>query len=76
MRSRPIYRPYDAAIRGHVFCFSFLAVTPLKWLDTRCGNAGFRPEWPDVLRDPDRLQTVELARGSQQITLCQVMKHP
>ena len=40
-----------------------------KELDARCRKAGFRPEWADVLRDLDRLQTLELAKGSQQLTL-------
>src|SRR3954471_22086530 len=62
MRTRPIYHSSDAAIRGHVFC-SFLALILRKELDERCRNAGFRPEWGDVLRDLDRLQemTIESA---------------
>jgi hypothetical protein len=68
MRTRPIYHSSDAAIRGYVFC-SFLALVLRKELDARCRKAGFRPEWADVLRDLDRLQTLELAKGSQQLTL-------
>jgi hypothetical protein len=68
MRTRPIYHSSDAAIRGHVFC-SFLALVLRKELDARCRKAGFRPEWGDVLRDLDRLQTVELAKNGQQLTL-------
>jgi Transposase DDE domain len=68
MRTRPIYHSSDAAIRGHVFC-SFLALVLRKELDRRCRKAGFRPEWGDVLRDLDRLQTVELAKDGQQVTL-------
>ena len=68
MRTRPIYHSSDAAIRGHVFC-SFLALVLRKELDARCRKAGFRPEWGDVLRDLDRLQTVELAKDGQQVTL-------
>ena len=62
MRTRPIYHSSDAAIRGHVFC-SFLALILRKELDERCGKAGLRPEWGDVLRDLDRLQhaTIESA---------------
>src|SRR5215210_7103484 len=62
MRTRPIYHASDAAIRGHVFC-SFLALILRKELDERCGKAGLRPEWGDVLRDLDRLQhaTIESA---------------
>jgi transposase len=68
MRTRPIYHASDAAIRGHVFC-SFLALILRKELDERCRNAGFRPEWADVLRDLDRLQEVEICKDGQQITL-------
>jgi hypothetical protein len=57
MRTRPIYHSSDAAIRGHVFC-SFLALVLRKELDERCRNAGWRPEWGDVLRGLDRLQEV------------------
>jgi len=62
MRTRPIYHSSDAAIRGHVFC-SFLALVLRKELDRRCRQAGFTPEWGDVLRDLDRLQraTIEHA---------------
>jgi Transposase DDE domain len=68
MRTRPIYHASDAAIRGHVFC-SFLALVLRKELDERCRNAGFRPEWGDVLRDLDRLQEVEICKDDQRITL-------
>src|SRR4051794_313384 len=68
MRTRPIYHASDAAIRGHVFC-SFLALVLRKELDERCRNAGFRPEWGDVLRDLDRLQEVEIRKDDQHITL-------
>ena len=68
MHTRPIYHQSDAAIRGHVFC-SFLALILRKELDERCRNAGFRPEWGDVLRDLDRLQEVEIRKDGQQITL-------
>jgi hypothetical protein len=68
MRTRPIYHSSDAAIRGHVFC-SFLALILRKELDERCRNAGFRPEWGDVLRDLDRLQEVEIRKDDQHITL-------
>jgi hypothetical protein len=68
MHTRPIYHASDAAIRGHVFC-SFLGLVLRKELDERCRNAGFRPEWGDVLRDLDRLQEVEICKEGQQITL-------
>jgi Transposase DDE domain len=68
MRTRPIYHSSDAAIRGHVFC-SFLALILRKELDERCRNAGFRPEWSDVLRDLDRLQEVAITKDGRQMTL-------
>src|SRR4051795_1890219 len=68
MRTRRIYHSSDAAIRGHVFC-SFLALILRKELDEHCRNAGFRPEWGDVLRDLDRLQEVEICKDSQHFTL-------
>jgi len=68
MRTRPIYHSSDAAIRGHVFC-SFLALILRKELDERCRNAGFRPEWSDVLRDLDRLQEVTITKDGRAMTL-------
>jgi hypothetical protein len=68
MRTRPIYHSSDAAIRGHVFC-SFLALILRKELDERCRNAGFRPEWGDVLRDLDRLQEVTITKDGREMTL-------
>jgi Transposase DDE domain len=68
MRTRPIYHSSDAAIRGHVFC-SFLALVLRKELDERCRQAGWRPEWGDVLRGLDRLQEVAITKESRQMTL-------
>src|SRR3954471_9435456 len=68
MRTRPIYHSSDAAIRGHVFC-SFLALILRQELDERCRNAGFRPEWGDVLRDLDRLQEVTISKDGRAMTL-------
>src|SRR3712207_3130905 len=68
MRTRPIYHASDAAIRGHVFC-SFLALILRKELDERCGKAGLRPEWGDVLRDLDRLQHATIERDGREMTL-------
>jgi len=64
MRTRPIYHQSDAAIRGHVFC-SFLALVLQKELQDRCTAAGFTPEWPDILRDLDRLQEATLAKDGK-----------
>jgi hypothetical protein len=59
MRTRPIFHPSDAAIRGHVFC-SFLALVMQKHLDDLFLKAGAAPEWKELLRDLDRLQQVRL----------------
>jgi hypothetical protein len=64
LRTRPIHRSSDAAIRGHVFC-SFLALVLQKALFERCRAAGFTPEWDDVLRDLDRLQQAEVSQGGK-----------
>ena len=40
-----------------------------KELDARCHAVDFRPEWGDVLRDLDRLQEVELAKGGTRLIL-------
>ena len=68
MRTRPIHHSSDAAIRGHVFC-SFLALVLRKELDARCREAGFRPEWGDVLLDLDRFQEVEITKDGRRMTL-------
>ena len=68
MRTRPIYHSPDAAIRGHVFC-SFLAVVLRKELDRRCRQAGFTPEWGDVLRDLDRLQCATIEHAGKTWTV-------
>jgi Transposase DDE domain len=68
LRTRPIYHSADDAIRGHVFC-SFLALVLRKELEDRCRDAGLHPEWGDVLRDLDRLQEVEIARGGKRLIL-------
>src|SRR3954471_20896354 len=68
MRTRPIYHSSDAAIRGHVFC-SFLALVLRKELDERCRNAGWRPEWGDVLGGLDRLQEVAITKEGRHMTL-------
>ena len=38
-------------------------------LDERCRQAGWRPEWGDVLRGLDRLQEVAITKESRQMTL-------
>jgi hypothetical protein len=68
MHTRPIYHSADAAIRGHVFC-SFLALILRKELQARCAQAGIKPEWVEMLRDLDRLQTAVVESGGKSWTL-------
>ena len=63
MRTRPIFHSSDAAIRGHVFC-SFLALSMQKHLDDLARQAGFAPEWKDLLRDLDRLAQLRIRHRS------------
>ena len=82
MRTRPIFRSSDAAIRGHVFC-SFLALSMQKQLDDLMREAGVTPEWRNLLRDLDRLAQVRLRhRGADWLvrtdatpTLTRLFKH-
>ena len=57
--TRPIFHHHDETIRGHVFC-SFLALVLRKELQDRLTAAGYSPEWADVLRDLESLQSVEV----------------
>jgi transposase len=68
LATRPIYHSSDAAIRGHVFC-SFLALVLQKELDDRCGKAGLKPEWSQVLRDLDRLQEATLVKDRKGVVI-------
>ena len=72
MRTRPIYRPCDAAIRGHVFC-SFLALVLQKELADRYRAAGVIVEWDDLIRDLDRLQEAAIEKDGKRVTTC---SHP
>jgi len=59
LETRPIFHHHDETIRGHVFC-SFLALMLRKELQDRLTAAGYSPEWADVLRDLESLQSVEV----------------
>jgi transposase len=66
LRTRPIYRSADAAIRGHVFC-SFLALVLQKELADRCAAAGVGVEWADLIRDLDRLQEATIEQDGRRV---------
>ena len=59
LETRPIFHHHNETIRGHVFC-SFLALVLRKELQDRLGAAGYSPEWADVLRDLESLQSVQV----------------
>lgn len=59
LKTRPIYHKCDETIRGHVFC-SFLALLVRKELLDRLQPRQDKPEWAQILRDLDALQTVEV----------------
>jgi hypothetical protein len=81
LETRPIFHHHDETIRGHVFC-SFLALVLRKELQDRLTAAGYSPEWADVLRDLESLQSVEVEyqgkrfrlRGEARSTCSQVFQ--
>jgi hypothetical protein len=66
--TRPIFHHCDATIRGHVFC-SFLALVLRQELQSRLAARGHRFEWADILRDLERVQSVQVRQGSQHFLL-------
>lgn len=68
MRTRTVYHSSDEAIRGHVFC-SFLALVLRKELQSRCEQAGIKPEWAELLRCLDKLQLGVVAKAGKEITV-------
>ena len=66
LRTRPIFHSSDAAIRGHVFC-SFLALVLQKEIMDCCHKAGLCIEWPDLMRDLDRLQQATVEKDGMRI---------
>jgi len=66
--TRPIFHHCDETIRGHVFC-SFLALVLRQELQSRLAARGHRFEWADILRDLERVQSVQVRQGSQHYLL-------
>lgn len=66
--TRPIFHRRDETIRGHVFC-SFLALVLRQELQARLAGRGFRFEWADVMRDLERVHSVQVAQGSKRYLL-------
>ncbi len=68
LETRPIFHHHDETIRGHVFC-SFLALVLRKELQDRLTAAGYSPEWADVLRDLESLQSVDVEHQGKRFRL-------
>ena len=66
--TRPIFHHRDETIRGHVFC-SFLALLLRQELQARLAARGCRFEWADIMRDLERVQSVQVAQGAKQYLL-------
>jgi hypothetical protein len=66
--TRPIFHHCDETIRGHVFC-SFLALVLRQELQARLAARGFRLEWADIMRDLERVHSVQVAQGSKHYLL-------
>jgi transposase len=66
--TRPIFHHRDETIRGHVFC-SFLALLLRQELQARLAARGFSFEWADIMRDLERVQSVQVVQGSKQYLL-------
>ena len=61
--------PMAIVILGvHVFC-SFLALMLHKELFDRCTEAGIKPEWRQLLRDLDRLQSGKIEKDGRSIAI-------
>ena len=68
LATRPIYHHRDETIRGHVFC-SFLALVLKQELQARLEARGHHFEWSDILRDLERVQSVEVEQGGKHYLL-------
>jgi Transposase DDE domain len=68
LETRPIFHHCDETIRGHVFC-SFLALVLRQELQARLAARGLRFEWGNIMRDLERVQSVEVAQGDKRYLL-------
>jgi hypothetical protein len=66
--TRPIYHQRDETIRGHVFC-SFLALVLRQELQARLAARGFAFEWADIMRDLERVHSVQVAQDAKHYLL-------
>jgi hypothetical protein len=67
LETRPVFHKYDNTIRGHIFC-SFLALLLRYELMTRLEACHEKPEWSDVIRDLEALQSSESPAGHEDLT--------
>jgi transposase len=68
LETRPIFHHCDDTIRGHVFC-SFLALVLKQELQARLAVRGRHFEWADILRDLERVQSVNVEQGGKHFLL-------
>jgi hypothetical protein len=68
LETRPIFHHCDDTIRGHVFC-SFLALVLKQELQARLAARGRHFEWADILRDLERVQSVNVEQGGKHFLL-------
>ena len=68
LETRPIFHHSDDTIRGHVFC-SFLALVLRYELQARLKAKGRAFEWPDVIRDLEQVQQVEVEHQGHRFLL-------
>jgi len=69
LATRPIYHRTDDAIRGHVFC-SFFALLLRAELQQRLAAKGLGDlEWAQLLRDLDRLESVDIENDGKHFRL-------
>ena len=68
LETRPIYHQSDVTIAGHLFC-SFLALLLRKELDKRLTAAEIKAEWPDIVRDLDRVEQIAVKQDNKHFLL-------
>ena len=68
LETRPIYHKVDTTITGHIFC-SFLALLLMHELKERLKKRGWKLEWPDILRDLEVLEEVEVRHQGERYLL-------
>lgn len=68
LETRPIFHKVDITITGHIFC-SFFALLLMHELQERLKKRGYHLEWPDILRDLEVLEEVEVRHQGERYLL-------